>query len=186
MNDLFHQLVMDNKTSREKKDDSNDILQMLIQTQKKHSMRSDFSPKNFSVVTIRNSISDFPDLFLTGHTVSFFMDGTETSGLSLTHALYELARNPECQERLYNEIIAKVDENTGQLSYEAFQEIEYLEWTMMEALRMHVPLMAMSKICMQKYTLPKVTDASEPLTIYPGTPIQIPVAALHMYVSITI
>lgn len=131
-------------------------------------------------------ISDFSDLFLTGHTVAFFFDGTETSGLALMFAIYEMARNPEVQERLHDEIIAKIDKNTVQMSYEAFQEIDYLEWTMMEALRMHVPLMAMSKICMQKYTLPKVSDASEPLTIYPGTPIQIPVAALHMYVSITI
>lgn len=37
MDDLFRKLVMDSKASREKNDDSNDILQMLIQTQKKHS-----------------------------------------------------------------------------------------------------------------------------------------------------
>lgn len=36
MNDLFYQLVMDNKKSRAENDDSNDIFQMLIQTQKKH------------------------------------------------------------------------------------------------------------------------------------------------------
>lgn len=47
MNDLFHQLVMDNKKSREKSDESNDILQMLIQTQKKYSTRRDLQQNNF-------------------------------------------------------------------------------------------------------------------------------------------
>lgn len=94
--------------------------------------------------------------------------------------LYELAKSPECQERLYTEINEKIEKYDGQLNYEAFQEIEYLEWTLMEALRIHSPLMAMSKICTEKYTLPKVSDDAKPLTIYPGTPIQIPVSALHM------
>lgn len=96
-------------------------------------------------------------------------------------ALYELAKSPECQERLYTEIVERIEKCGGQLNYEAFQEIEYLEWTLMEVLRIHPPLMAMLKICTEKYTLPKVS-ANEPLTVYPGTPIQIPVSALHMCV----
>lgn len=127
-------------------------------------------------------VSDFSDLLLTSHAVSFFYEGTETSGLALMFTLYELAKNPECQERLYVEICKSIKRCDGQLTYEAFQEIEYLEWVVLEALRIHPTLMAMMKVCTEKYTLSKVSDDAEPLTIHPGTPIHIPISALHMCV----
>lgn len=127
-------------------------------------------------------VSDFSDLLLTSHAVSFFYEGTETSGLALMFTLYELAKNQECQERLYVEICEKIERCGDQLTYEAFQEIEYLEWVVLEALRIHPTLMAMLKVCTEKYTLPRVSEDAEPLTIYPGTPIQIPILALHMCV----
>lgn len=181
MNKLFTQLVMENKASRGENDENSDVLQMLIQMQKKHGEL--ITHKHLSIDLIDNSVdTDLTDLFLTGHTVTFFIDGTETSGLALMFTLYELARNPECQERLHKEIVDKVANCGGQLSFDEFQEIEYLEWTLMEAMRIHPPLMVMTKICTRKYTLPKVSSDAQPFTIHPGTPIMIPVSALHMCV----
>lgn len=98
-------------------------------------------------------------------------------------ALYELANSPECQEHLYSEIIEKTKKCGGQLTYEAFQEIEYLDWVLSEALRLHPPFMAMLKVCTEKYTLPKVSSNAQPLTIYPGTPVHIPITAIHRCVT---
>lgn len=40
----------------------------------------------------------------------------------------------------------------------------------------------MSKACTKEYTLPKLDDQTEPVTICPGTTVQIPVRAIHLYV----
>lgn len=93
--------------------------------------------------------------------------------------LYELAMNPDCQERLHHEISEAWEKCNGNLTYDDLQGINYLEWVILEAIRIHPPLMVMAKICTRKYTLPKATENGEPLTIYPGTSVHIPVHALQ-------
>lgn len=109
-----------------------------------------------------------------------FIDGTETSSTALAYALYELALNPHCQERLLDEISQKVSNHGGKLTSEALQEMIYLEGVLYEAMRMHPPLIVMAKTCTQKYTLPKTSGQIKPVTIYPGTVINIPVLGVHM------
>lgn len=126
------------------------------------------------------SILDFDETFLAGHSLSLYLDGTETSATALSYALYELARNPECQERLNAEIMAKMAEHNGQLTFEAIQEMSYLEGVLLEATRMHPPALYLSKVCNKKYTMPKTTKQTQAVTIEPGTIVQIPILALHM------
>lgn len=107
------------------------------------------------------------------------MDGSETSAISLSYVFYELARNPECQEKLYDEIVETRAKHDGQLTFDAIQEMSYLETVILETLRMNPPGLFMSKICTEKYTLPKSSKQSEPITIEPGTVVDIPVLAIH-------
>lgn len=125
-------------------------------------------------------ISDFDENCLAGHTLALFMDGTETSSTMFAYALYELALNPHCQEKLFDEITQKLANHDGKLTAEALQEMIYLDGVLYEALRMHPPLLVMTKTCTQKYTLPKTSEQSEPVTIEPGTVINIPVLGVHM------
>lgn len=45
----------------------------------------------------------------------------------MSFALFELARNPEVQEKLRNEILTKIEGNNGELTYELVMEMEYLD-----------------------------------------------------------
>lgn len=117
---------------------------------------------------------------MAGHALSLFIDGTETSSTALSYALYELAKNPNCQEKLYNQMLEAKSKHDGQLTAECILEIEYLEGILLEALRKHPPLLVMSKTCTEQYTIPKTTEQSKPMTIYPGTVVNIPVLAIHM------
>lgn len=57
----------------------------------------------------------------------FFVAGFETSSSTLTFCLYELAKAPELQERVYREIVEVLAEHDGKITYESIGEMKYLE-----------------------------------------------------------
>lgn len=109
-----------------------------------------------------------------------FVEGYETSSSVLAFAIYEMARNPEIQERLYEEINEVLARHDNQFTFEALQEMEYLECIIHETMRLNVVAPLISKVCTKAYTLPKLEGQTEPVTIYPGTPVQISARAIHM------
>jgi cytochrome P450 family 6 len=58
---------------------------------------------------------------------AFFVAGFETSSTAITLCLYELALNPEIQERVRNEIDTVLEKHGGILIYDCLFEMEYLE-----------------------------------------------------------
>jgi cytochrome P450 family 6 len=57
----------------------------------------------------------------------FFIAGFETTSTTMTFCLYELARNPDIQERVRNEIDIVLDKHGRNITYEAISEMEYLD-----------------------------------------------------------
>jgi len=57
----------------------------------------------------------------------FFLAGFETSSTTMTFCLYELAIHPDIQEVLRNEIDTVLEKHDGNISYEAIQEMTYLD-----------------------------------------------------------
>ncbi|XP_031625910.1 cytochrome P450 9e2-like [Contarinia nasturtii] len=159
MDTWFRNLVRINKNSRSKDYQSNDLFQTLLQIQEKH---------------------NFDETFLAGHSLSFFMDGTETSAIALSFVLYELAQNPQCQTILYEEILRTITKYDGKITYDALQEMTYLESIIYEATRLHPPALYLAKLCNKPYTLPKIANQQKPTTIQPGTSITIPILGIHM------
>ncbi|XP_055306508.1 probable cytochrome P450 6a13 [Sitodiplosis mosellana] len=156
---LFRTLVGTNKASRSKDFQSHDILQILLQLQAKH---------------------NFDDTSLAGHTLSLFIDGTETSSTALSYALYELALNPACQQKALDEITQVISKHDGKLTAEGLQEMIYVEGILHEGMRMHPPLIVLAKTCTKPYTLPKTSGQLEPITISPGMGVSINVWGIHM------
>lgn len=154
--ELFEKLVKENKDSRSERCRVNDLFQALMERQGRQS-----------------------DSFLQSHTFTLFFESIETSSSALSHTLYELARNPYCQDRVYNEIV----ESLNKLDIEGdinINEMTYLEGVILEAMRIHPPVMVLQKVCTKEFVFPKCGNRTEPLTIYPGTPVHIPVQAIHM------
>lgn len=58
----------------------------------------------------------------------FFIAGFETSSSTLSFCLYELAKNPDVQKKVQQEIDEIKAKHNGQLSYDAVSDMKYLEW----------------------------------------------------------
>lgn len=124
--------------------------------------------------------SDISETELAGYSLSLFVEGYETSSSVLGFAIYEMARNPDVQERLYEEITEVLAKHDGKFTFDALQEMEYLDMVTHETMRLDVVAPLISKICTKEYTLPLLEGQTKPVTIYPGTPVQISARALHM------
>jgi cytochrome P450 family 6 len=57
----------------------------------------------------------------------FFVAGFDTSSNTIAFCLYELALNPEIQQKTRCDIIAALQNNEGKLTYDAVQEMKYLD-----------------------------------------------------------
>lgn len=56
------------------------------------------------------------------HTITFFLDAYETSSIIMTHALYQLAKNPQCQSKLRSEL-----SGYDSFDFNTLSNLEYLD-----------------------------------------------------------
>jgi len=59
--------------------------------------------------------------------LSFLLAGYETSGSSLSFAVYELALHPEIQQNVRAEILQVLSKHGGKLTYDGMQDMSYLD-----------------------------------------------------------
>ena len=59
--------------------------------------------------------------------LTFLTAGYETSGSTLSFALHDLALHPEIQQRLRAEILQVLSKHDGKLTYDAIQDMSYLD-----------------------------------------------------------
>ncbi|XP_012525678.1 cytochrome P450 6k1 [Monomorium pharaonis] len=95
-----------------------------------------------------------------------FFSGLESSSTCAAFTLMELAKHPEYQQ-LAREDINRAIEKHG-WTFEAFQNMKYLEQTMLETLRLHPPVGTIDRCTLQDYKIP-----NSDVIIEKGTPIYI-------------
>ena len=59
--------------------------------------------------------------------LTFLTAGYETSGSTLSFALYEIALHPEIQQSVRAEILQVLSEHDGKLTYDGMQGMSYLD-----------------------------------------------------------
>ncbi|XP_035774129.1 probable cytochrome P450 6a14 isoform X3 [Anopheles albimanus] len=104
----------------------------------------------------------------------FFIAGFETSSTTQSFCLYELAKNPDIQQRLREEINRAIDENGGQVTYEVVMGIQYLDQVINETLRKYPPVEGLNRVADVDYTIPGTKHVIPKRTL-----VQIPVYALQ-------
>lgn len=84
----------------------------------------------------------------------FFLAGFETVSVATSFLSYELAINPDVQEKLYQEII-ETNEELGEksLNYDTIQKMKYMDMVISEHLRKWPPAIATDRLCTKDIVL---------------------------------
>ncbi|XP_051162909.1 cytochrome P450 6B4-like [Leptopilina boulardi] len=87
------------------------------------------------------------------HMLSFATDVYETSAITMSFLIIDMANQPAIQEKVRNEIVSLLKKYNGKLTYDALKEMTYLEKVLNESQRMHHITGIFSKICTKKIKL---------------------------------
>ncbi|XP_068084232.1 cytochrome P450 9e2 [Anabrus simplex] len=167
---LIKELILYRETKRVFR---NDYLQMLM-----HIKYMGNNVKGKNTIRIAGVNLDYNDEDIASHALNLFYFGCELPSFILTLALYELASNPEIQTRLRAEIDLVLMRYSGGLTYEAVQEMCYLDMVLNETLRKYPPFQFLSRLCTRSCQLP--LPNGESFIVEKGTAVLIPLEALQM------
>lgn len=109
--------VMDHKKKQQVK--RGDLAEILVRLTERHEDEHEFSGKKpMDPINFNDFVSQ---------AVVFLAAGFETSSSTQTFALYELAKNLECQSKLRTEIREVLAKHNNNVTYDAVMEMKYLE-----------------------------------------------------------
>ncbi|UYV83496.1 Cyp6a9 [Cordylochernes scorpioides] len=106
--------------------------------------------------------------------VTFFTVGFDTTASTITCALHLLARHPECQDKLFQEIQEALKNTGGEITYDMFKSMPYLEAVICESLRMYPALPLISREVAEDF---RFGDTG--LQLKKGMEVNIPLIGIH-------
>uniref|UniRef100_V5GJG1 Putative cytochrome P450 6a23 n=1 Tax=Anoplophora glabripennis TaxID=217634 RepID=V5GJG1_ANOGL len=163
---FFNKIVRDTVDYREKNNvRRKDFMDLLIQIKNKRSVGDDDSDASKETLTMDE---------ITAQSLIFFVAGFETSSTTMHCAAYELAMNPDIQDRLREEIIEVLEKYNNVLTYDAVAEMKYLDRTVSETLRKYPALPLIFRKCSKDYIIPG-TDK----VITKGSSVMVPILGVH-------
>ncbi|KAH8321297.1 hypothetical protein KR074_000698, partial [Drosophila pseudoananassae] len=104
----------------------------------------------------------------------FFLAGFETSSTTMGFALYELACNPEIQDKARKEVDFVLAKHNGKLEYDSMKEMSYLEKVIDETLRKHPVVAHLVRTTTKTYV-----PSNPKYTIEEGTGVLISTLGIH-------
>jgi len=105
--------------------------------------------------------------------IAFFTAGYETTASTLSFCTYELALNPDIQQKLYEEVTSSSDFE-GFIPYDTLVKLPLLDAVLSETLRKYPPGLSLTREVSVDYQL-----ANTGITLFKGQTVEIPVYAIH-------
>ncbi|GBN81544.1 Cytochrome P450 3A8, partial [Araneus ventricosus] len=120
----------------------NDFLQFMMDTTKEDAQEQKEDIRNGRDYVKDKSNKNISNKGLTldeavAQSVSFFIAGYDTMASTVSFVTYLLALHPEIQNRTFEEIREVLQETKGELTYEALQEMKYLDNVICESMRLY-------------------------------------------------
>ncbi|XP_067628166.1 probable cytochrome P450 6g2 isoform X2 [Eurosta solidaginis] len=166
----------------------NTINYVMQEREKSGKMRNDLIDiliefKNSTKTKTAASALVFEGDILVAQAALFFTAGFESSSATMSFTLYELAKRPDLQQRLRNEIAEGLRRTDGKVTYEFMDSLEYMQMVIDEVLRLYPPLPFLDRQCTASAVDDNMGYSFEPfhkLRLFAGMPVYIPVYGLHM------
>ena len=168
------------KYRRESKTKRNDLIDMMLDAIKgelteEHDPEADQYEQD-SKLSHKTEKHDFDELIIVATAIVILVAGYDTTGSTLAWACYYLAKHPEIQDKLREEIedVVGDDDPDHKFSYDEIQQMQYLDQVISETLRFYTPIPALQRAASKTYQIPG-TD----IVIPHGDQIWINVIAIH-------
>ncbi|KZC05571.1 Cytochrome P450 9e2 [Dufourea novaeangliae] len=116
---------------------------------------------------------------MTAQAFIFFFGGFESTSTLMCFAAYEVGVNPEIQTRLQEEIDEVLENSNGKVSYEAINDMKYLDAVVNEALRIHPVVVAVDRTCTKPFELPPALPGGKPYHMKKGEYLWIPIYGIQ-------
>ncbi|XP_023247965.1 probable cytochrome P450 6a13 [Copidosoma floridanum] len=156
----------------------NTVKQTMDRRAKSTARRNDFVDLLMDIKNDPKEIHDeeMTDMLITAQIFIFFIAGFETSSATMSHAMYELAKNLDVQDKLRNEVKTTFENNNGKLNYDNIKNMKYMDKVIKETLRMYPPAFVITRKSMEDHTF-ILKDVKIQIPKY--TNIFIPTHAIH-------
>lgn len=128
------------------------------------------------LIEIKNSLAKDSNLtkdMITSQGIVFFIAGYETTSNTMCTFLHNMARYPEVQEKIYEEVQSVLDNKDGKFDYETIVELTFLEAAILENLRLNGPVTLHTRYCA------KDCELRPGFTVKKGTNIEMPIWPSH-------
>lgn len=125
LDSFFEQIIKDHLIKAESKQDHEDIIDVMLRIQREQANSADGGHQ----ITKDNIKAVLMDLFLAG---------VDTSAVTVTWAMTEMARNPGVMSKAQDEV-RKCIGNKGSITESDMDQLQYLKLVIKETLRLHPP-----------------------------------------------
>ena len=138
----------------------NDLVDLFIQAMENAEAldHNDTSSNNTSAAILAKMSEEKKELAIIGQALVIFLAGFDTTSNALALICHYLAKNPDCQDKLLEEINTAVEDNDGNedLSYDQIMKLEYTEAVLHESMRVYNFVGALERLCTKDYPIPEM------------------------------
>jgi len=134
-----------------------DFLQLLLESRNTKSQEetpAEDAPDQETQLTGKTEKIVMTDELILAQSLLFFVGGFDTTESLILLCAYELAVNPDIQEKLYKELKEASIKNDGELSFDITMKLEYLDKVVSETLRKYPPAVRAERVCTKQYKVP--------------------------------
>ncbi|XP_022225630.2 probable cytochrome P450 6u1 [Drosophila obscura] len=148
--------------------------QKVVLSQLQEQRKRDRQPLQTFLQLYSNMDQPLDDVQIAAQAFGFVLAGLVPLNATLSFCLYELARQPELQDRVRAEIRKTLEQRSGQLTAEGLKELLYTKQVLNETLRLHTPYPFLLRRATKEFELP-----GSVFVIARGNNVLIPTAAIH-------
>ncbi|XP_022904662.1 cytochrome P450 6j1-like [Onthophagus taurus] len=154
-----------------------DFVKQTIKTALKHRNENNLKNNDFLDAIMALKSETFDEIDVISWCFGFFTD--PNTGNQSGYILYALARNPEVQKKLKSEIDTVLERYNGEITFEAIQEMSYLDCVVSETMRLYPSLQGTSKKCTGYYEFPLEDGQTEVVCLKPGMSVFVSIEAIQ-------